>query len=582
MGKAVMLSDYLETFDEENEELSAFSDDADDFLSHSPEEVEDYYDLSASPLINVINFSEYMRKKGYLISSDAFGAIFSLMVSTGKRFDELEPAIRPMVVKDSAKIPEFILLFSQFIHNIPSQDEYEVRKLSKSAEKNKQRAAEIEEKLKNLEKKTKSKEKAIEKKEKEKENGYKTKKKALEREREKIKAQLPEIEDDVKSLSEEVGMDLSSPEEKKLSKAKRNEKLMKAAQMALSSKNAEKLLKYIKAWCIYFEKEDAASDASMEKALEADKQLLERYRKAKEKAEEEKERIEKALKNPCMKDIEKANSYKNREKFEKGKAQNAVRQMGRTDETVRQALQTDFEILTPSEKEALKDYIKDNARLFRTRLSGEGRTAERRKIDMSKTIKDACRSGGIPMKIHFKKPKKRKTNIVMVLDISGSCKEASYMMLYLMHCIQNVFPSGVRSYVFVDSLTDISSFFDSVSPDDAIDKVFANVKTKGVYSNYYMPLFQLSEEHLGEITKDSIVIFIGDARNNRNLSGEEFLKKVHDKTKKVFWLNTEEKSMWNSGDSIMGKYQPFVKETVETVNTDELIDALMQITEENR
>ena len=97
-----------------------------------------------------------------------------------------------------------------------------------------------------------------------------------------------------------------------------------------------------------------------------------------------------------------------------------------------------------------------------------------------------------------------------------------------------------------------------------------------------MPLFQLSEEHLGEITKDSIVIFIGDARNNRNLSGEEFLKKVHDKTKKVFWLNTEKKNMWNSGDSIMGKYQPFVKETVETVNTDELIDALMQITEENR
>lgn len=572
--------------DYDDEYSSLLIEKAEDVFSRQVSDNDDFYDAGALPLINVINFAEYMRKHDYIISSDTFGGIFKLMAATGKRLDELESAVRTMVVKDSAKIPDFILLFARFIHNIPDEDEELLEMFADSAEETKKKGSALEEKINKLEKKIESKKKSIEKKEKEKQSGYKSGREKLEKKKEKIKEKMEKegIKEDVKKLSEKTGFDLENPDAGKMSANKRSEKMMKAAQESLGMENAEKLLSYIKDWLLYFEEQEKWTDGVKQKALDDEKAMLDRYEKAKQKAEEERGKIEKALQNPYMRDIEKAGSFKNREKFEKEGAHASVRLTGpgTSNADVLKSLKENFDTLTEKERENILDYIKDNARNFRTRLSGNYRTGQKRTVDMAETVKEALRSGGVPMKIHFKKPEKKKTNIVMILDVSGSCKEASYMMLYLMYCIQDVFPSGCKSYVFVDSLIDISSFFDAVSPDDAIDAVFSNVRTKGVYSNYYNPLKQINDEHMGEITNDSIVIFIGDARNNRNLSGEEFLKKIHDKTKKLFWLNTEEKDMWGTGDSIMPTYKPYAKDTIQTVNTEELIDALMEIAEENR
>ena len=55
-----------------------------------------------------------------------------------------------------------------------------------------------------------------------------------------------------------------------------------------------------------------------------------------------------------------------------------------------------------------------------------------------------------------------------------------------------------------------------------------------------------------------IFIYIGDARNNKNASGEDYVKAIARKAKKAFWLNTEEVDKWNHGDSIMGVYAKYM------------------------
>ena len=50
---------------------------------------------------------------------------------------------------------------------------------------------------------------------------------------------------------------------------------------------------------------------------------------------------------------------------------------------------------------------------------------------------------------------------------------------------------------------------------------------------------------------------LGDYRNNKNPSGTEWMKNIHARAKKMFFLNTEQAAKWNQGDSIASVYAAF-------------------------
>ena len=79
---------------------------------------------------------------------------------------------------------------------------------------------------------------------------------------------------------------------------------------------------------------------------------------------------------------------------------------------------------------------------------------------------------------------------------------------------------------------------------------------------------------MSEVTGDSYVYFIGDARNNKNASGEDYVKALARKAKKAFWLNTEPADKWNHGDSIMGTYSKYMTKIAQTANPAELLGFL--------
>ena len=63
---------------------------------------------------------------------------------------------------------------------------------------------------------------------------------------------------------------------------------------------------------------------------------------------------------------------------------------------------------------------------------------------------------------------------------------------------------------------------------------------------------------------------MGDARNNKNPSGEEYLKKIARRAKKTYWLNTESKYLWGTADSIANTYMEY-SDMMEVTNTQELL-----------
>jgi hypothetical protein len=94
------------------------------------------------------------------------------------------------------------------------------------------------------------------------------------------------------------------------------------------------------------------------------------------------------------------------------------------------------------------------------------------------------------------------------------------------------------------------------------------------YSDYNRALTIFDSRYFNEITKDTIVLFLGDARNNKNESGEFFIRHITQTAKASFWLNTEPTSRWNKGDSIIGTYTPYMNAIYEILTTNDLIHFL--------
>lgn len=227
------------------------------------------------------------------------------------------------------------------------------------------------------------------------------------------------------------------------------------------------------------------------------------------------------------------------------------------DEAMPQFMDKPFKQLTKKEKEYIYQYIRQNIVSFKTRLGRYLYTQEKRKIDMERTIQMTCKTGGIPLKLCYEMPKRNRANLILVLDISGSCREASEMLLSFMYLLKDIFTGGCRTYVFVNSLYDVTELMETDDIHTAVQGVLQSVPTKGVYSDYNRPMKMLWTNNRKYLKKDSFVLFLGDYRNNKNKEGTEWLKNIHARAKKMFFLNTDKKEKWGQGDSIAPVYSRF-------------------------
>lgn len=231
--------------------------------------------------------------------------------------------------------------------------------------------------------------------------------------------------------------------------------------------------------------------------------------------------------------------------------------------------------LTQDQRNLLHSYIAENAVRFKTRMARNLRTRNKKQIDIPETCRRACSTGGIPMDLRFLRDRRQRARLLMFLDVSGSCKGASDLMLTFMYQMADVFPGGCKAYAFVNSLYDVSEMFDvAVDAQSAVREVLSTVPTRGVYSDYHTPFDDFRRNHMSEVTRDTVVFFIGDARNNQNPSGEDNVKAIARRAKRAFWLNTEKRDRWNKADSIIGAYAPYMTQVAEVLTPGDLISFL--------
>jgi len=87
------------------------------------------------------------------------------------------------------------------------------------------------------------------------------------------------------------------------------------------------------------------------------------------------------------------------------------------------------------------------------------------------------------------------------------------------------------------------------------------------------------ENHLSDVDNNTIVMVLGDARNNRNPSRNQTVKQIQSQCKRLFWLNPDIKTKWNQGDSMVAQYEPYCDGVYETRSLEQLEHTLQKITE---
>ena len=242
--------------------------------------------------------------------------------------------------------------------------------------------------------------------------------------------------------------------------------------------------------------------------------------------------------------------------------------------TLRKPLPEDVDFMHASREEmvALRRAIWPLTRKLAVRLARKRRHGRKGPLDFRRTVRHSLSYGGVPAEPKFKYPKPSKPEIMVIADISGSVAAFARFTLHLVYALNNQF-SKVRSFVFIDGLDEVTDFFENVDDiTEAIHRVntAADVIWVDGHSDYGHAFEIFEEKFAKDIGPKTTVIILGDARNNYHASQSWVIKNIEDKARKVFWLNPEPRSYWDTGDSIVGEYSDFCNGTFEVRNLKQL------------
>jgi uncharacterized protein with von Willebrand factor type A (vWA) domain len=240
----------------------------------------------------------------------------------------------------------------------------------------------------------------------------------------------------------------------------------------------------------------------------------------------------------------------------------------------------DFLSASPSELRHMREAIRPLAQKLAARIARRRHYRRHGRLDVRRTMRRSLQSGGVPLDPAFRYPRASKPDLYLLCDISGSVAEFARFTMSLLYAMSAEF-SRIRLFAFVDGVDEVTDIMEESSWQLAPRNLLyrTNVISGDGHSDYGN-VFRRFWHLYGHASLDprSTVIITGDARNNYRDAGDEALRAIHERARKVYWLNPEQRSDWNSGDSIMEVYGPSCHGVFEARNLRQLGEFVYQIT----
>ena len=228
--------------------------------------------------------------------------------------------------------------------------------------------------------------------------------------------------------------------------------------------------------------------------------------------------------------------------------------------TLRQPLVEDLDLMhaTRNDLAQIEDVIEPLTRKLAARLARRRRLLRAGRLDFRKTMRRSLATGGVPMDPVFRKSRPHRPEVFLLCDISGSMATFARFTLQFTYAMATHF-SKLRSFVFIDTVDEVTRHFGpGVDFGDALGRIATEAEAVWLdgHSDYGNSFARFVERYGNEVTPRTTVIITGDARNNYRPPRGQLLEEISRKARAVYWLNPEPRSYWDTGDSVMGRYEP--------------------------
>ena len=201
----------------------------------------------------------------------------------------------------------------------------------------------------------------------------------------------------------------------------------------------------------------------------------------------------------------------------------------------------------------MHDLVQRMAKRLVSLHSRRKKMARRGHLDVRRTIRANIEFDGILFHTIWRRTKVDRPKVIAVCDVSGSVAKVSQFLLMFLYSLQDVIPN-VRSFAFSGRLEEVTDLFEGLPIARALDGVMNRCAFGS--TDYGRAFGDLERLALKDIDHRTTVLILGDARSNNVDPRADILKKIHDKARRVLWLNPESQSLWDSGDSIMRRMKP--------------------------
>lgn len=240
----------------------------------------------------------------------------------------------------------------------------------------------------------------------------------------------------------------------------------------------------------------------------------------------------------------------------------------------------DFLNASPAELRQMREAIRPLAQKLAARIARRRRFRRHGRLDVRRTMRRSLSAGGVPLEPAFRYPKASKPDLYLLCDISGSVSEFARFTMSLLYTMKEEF-SKIRLFAFVDGVDEVTDLMKEGSHQLAPRNLLYRTNVvagdgHSDYGNVFARFWHLYGH--AELDPRSTVIITGDARNNYRPAGEHTLRSIHERARKVFWLNPEPRREWDTTDSIMSTYEPACHGVFEARNLRQLGEFVYQIT----
>jgi uncharacterized protein with von Willebrand factor type A (vWA) domain len=224
-----------------------------------------------------------------------------------------------------------------------------------------------------------------------------------------------------------------------------------------------------------------------------------------------------------------------------------------------------FRDMDPIEAEELAALAEELARRFRGRLRRRLRRARRGRLDFRRTLRRSVAHGGAAFELELRRRRPGRIDVVALCDVSGSVRHASELFAAMLAPCATLLRS-LRLLAFVDRAVPAALVDGRLVPEGDLDL--------HAFSDLGRALVLLERSDAPPLGRNTVLVVLGDARNNRKPPRADVLGRFRARARAVWWLNPEARDRWGTGDSAIESYRPHVDALLECATPAALIEAL--------